>query len=209
LKAFILFFLLAFFYLFPNPSHFFTHILGISQWPEDTMGVLYIIWCSRNLFELGIFPDFNPFLAAPFGVSAESGLEKIIPICTGLTYLLTGFFNEVFAYNLFTLLGVSLSAWAMSELVRVLTGSRLAGVFSGLIYGFSPNLICQALAGHLAFTHAQWIPFYILYFWKFLESPTFLKATMTSLLFAFIWLSTPYFGFFASYFTLFSKRDSL
>jgi hypothetical protein len=196
------FFLLAFFYFFPNPTHFLTHVFCVSQWPEDTLADLYGFWTSKNLFNLGIYPDFNPFLGAPLGISSEGGIETIMPICTGLVYLLTSLLKENLAYNLFTLLGVSLSAWAMAILVERLTFDRWSGIFAGLIYGFSPNLISQTLAGHIGYTHAQWIPLYVLFLWEFLERPSLRSAGITGVLFAFIWLSTPYFGYFSFFFSL-------
>lgn len=202
MKIFIGFFLLAFFYFFPNPFRFFTHVFCVPQWPEDTFADLYGFWGSRNIFKLGIYPNFNPFLGAPLGIFSEGGIETVMPIFTGLIYLLTSFLKEGVSYNLFNLLGVSLSAWSMSVLVERLTQDRWSGIFAGFIYGFSPNLICQTLAGHIGYTHAQWLPLYVLFLWKFLEKPSLLTAVMTGGFFAFIWLSTPYFGYFAFFFSL-------
>ncbi|MBI1882820.1 MAG: hypothetical protein HYS08_01245 [Chlamydiae bacterium] len=202
MNIFILFFLLAWIYIFPHPSNILTHIPGLGDWSGDTLGVLHEFWKGKSLFTLGIQPGFNPFLGSPFGVETEFGIEKIMPFFNGLVLVLTRFFHEGVAYNLFTLLGISFSAFAMFVLVRNVTGCALGAIFGGVIYGFSPNLICQALAGHLSYTHVEWIPLYILFLWRFLEGPSFLRALLTSLFFSLIWLSDPYLGYFTSFFSL-------
>ena len=203
MKKFILFFILAFVYLFPNGFHALTHIFGVTQWPEDTLADLYGFWTSRDIFAHGIRPEFNPFVAAPFGIMAQSGFERITPFMTGLAYLLTSVIHEIPAYNLFVVLGISLSAWSASVLVEEATDNKSAGILGGLIYGFSPNLITQTLAGHLGCTHAQWIPLYILFLWRFFKLPSLKNGLFAGFFFALICLSFPYFGFFGFFFSVF------
>ncbi|MBI1870789.1 MAG: hypothetical protein HYS07_06325 [Chlamydiae bacterium] len=202
MKIFALFFLLSLLYAFPQWAHIFTHIFGLSTWSGDTLGTLHDFWSKGHLLQLGILNGRNPYVAAPFGLVFEAGVRKLTPLSDGLIYLMMSFLNEILAYNLFILLGVALSAWAMTVLVEHLTGNRWAGIFSGFIFGFSPNMICQNLSGHIGYAHAEWIPLYVLFLWKFLEAPSLRKGLLTGFFFALIWLSATYLGYFSFFFTL-------
>lgn len=202
MKTFLGYLLCSLFYFFPNPLRILSHIPGLSEWPEDTHGVLYRFWRAGHALDSSYATGMNPFVGAPFGLSEGSGLENVAPVFSGLVGLLSLCLNEILSYNLFCVLGVALSAWAASKLAGEITGDRTGGLFAGFAFGFSPNLICHVYAGHLGYAHAQWMPLYALYLVRCLHKPNAKNGLITGLLFAVVWLSAPYLGYFTFLFTI-------
>src|SRR5260370_20571042 len=64
-----------------------------------------------------------------------------------LSWPVTAAFGPVVAYNLLITAGLALSAWFGFVAARRFIDSELACLAAGLLYGFSPALIAQAL-GH-------------------------------------------------------------
>lgn len=201
MKKILIFSLLALFYCFPLPTHFFTHVFGIPEFKEDTLGVLYSFWISHKfLFSIAL-KGFNPLVAAPFGVQ-ENLQSGLMPVFNALKYFLSHVFNEVSAYNAFCILGIALSAYVVYVLVLRLTKNKWASIGAGLIYGFSPNMIVQGLAGHLGSVHAEWIPLFLLFLWKFFETASLWTGALGAVVFSVIFLSYPYYGYFSFFFAL-------
>ncbi len=163
------------------------------------MGGLYGFWQNSKI--LNDLVRLNSLTGAPFEIS-HGMLQHVLPILFGQSILLEILFNEVVAYNLFCVLGITFSALTVSWLVYGLTKSGWIGLFSGIVYGFSPNLISQTLAGHLGNAHAQWIVLYVFCLWKYLEQSTLKNGILTGFLFAVTVLSYTYYGYFAFFFSL-------
>lgn len=78
----------------------------------------------------------------------------------GLSLLFAPFYvlsnNALFAYNATLLLSLALSVFFTERLVKELTGSRLAGLVTGIAFAFCPYVLFEI--GRLQLVATQWIP---------------------------------------------------
>lgn len=105
-----------------------------------------------NLFNGNIFYPYLNTLAYSDDLLAQT--FQAFPI-----YLLTG--NLVLAYGILTLFSFVLSGWGTYLLVKEMTGSRLAGLFAGMIFAFASYKIGRL--SQLNILSTQWIPFCFLF----------------------------------------------
>ena len=130
--------------------------------PGDNFEYLYKVWWFKHaLFDLHVSPLFNADMFYPFGYNvalSETTISNTIPALP-----LTLFLGEVAAYNLTILISFVLSGFGMYLLVLHLTGSRMAGLLSGVVFAFCPYRTTHLGAGHLPLMGTQWLPLLFLY----------------------------------------------
>jgi hypothetical protein len=113
--------------------------------PKDpALFIWYLGWIPHELAQ-GHNPLFTDYLAYPQGVNLMWNTSMIFPAL--LLWPVTATFGPVVAYNLLITAGLALSAWFGFLAARLFIDSRRVCVVAGLIYGFSPALVAQAL-GH-------------------------------------------------------------
>jgi len=113
--------------------------------PKDPkLFVWYVGWLPHELI-LGHNPLFTDYLSYPSGVNLMWNTSMIFPAL--LLWPFTAAFGPVVAYNLLITAGLALSAWFGFLAARRFIDSELACFAAGLLYGFSPAVIAQAL-GH-------------------------------------------------------------
>ncbi len=113
--------------------------------PKDPkLFVWYLGWLPHELAQ-GHNPLFTDHLSYPAGVNLMWNTSMIFPSL--LLWPVTAAFGPVVAYNLLITAGIALSAWFAFLAARRFLDSGLACFIAGLLYGFSPALIAQAL-GH-------------------------------------------------------------
>src|SRR3989441_8361364 len=113
--------------------------------PKDPqLFVWYLGWFPHELAQ-GHNPLFTDHLSYPAGVNLMWNTSMIFPSL--LLWPVTAAFGPVVAYNLLITAGIALSAWFAFLAARRFLDSGLACFIAGLLYGFSPALIAQAL-GH-------------------------------------------------------------
>ena len=133
--------------------------------PKDPqLFIWYLGWIPHQLAH-GQSPLFADYLSYPHGVNLMWNTSMIFPAF--VLWPVTAAFGPVVAYNLLITVGIALSAWCGFLTARLFVGpgtSPLAGevagaaggwggavllsrFVAGLIYGFSPALVAQAL-GH-------------------------------------------------------------
>ncbi len=113
--------------------------------PKDPkLFVWYLGWLPHELAQ-GHNPLFTDHLSYPAGVNLMWNTSMIFPSL--LLWPITAAFGPVVAYNLLITAAIALSAWFGFLAAGRFTDSRLACFTAGLLYGFSPALIAQAL-GH-------------------------------------------------------------
>lgn len=119
---------------------------------------------SGNPSALAGFWDANIFhpepLALAFSEHLVAQVVQILPV-----YAVSG--NLVLSYNLLFLSTFVLSALGAYLLVRELTGSGLAAVAAGLLYGFAPFRAFHF--GHLQVLSSQWMPFALFFLRRYFE----------------------------------------
>ncbi|MCC7201189.1 MAG: hypothetical protein IT393_00760 [Nitrospirae bacterium] len=143
----------------------------------------------KGLFNANIFHPYHNTLAY-----SESLLGNQIFFLPAT--VLSG--NPVFAYNIVFLAGFTISAFGMYLLAYYLTGSCLAAVVAGMIFGFSPWRFAHL--GHLQLQVAQWIPFSFLYLHKFIDTRSYRHLMLFTAFFLLQFLSCGYYGLFLSLF---------
>jgi hypothetical protein len=113
--------------------------------PKDPkLFVWYLGWLPHEL-SLGHNPLFSDYLSYPSGVNLMWNTSMIFPAL--LLWPFTAAFGPVVAYNLLITAGLALSAWFGFLAARRFIDSEPACFVAGLLYGFSPALVAQAL-GH-------------------------------------------------------------
>jgi len=139
---------------YPLVLHLGTAIMGP---PGDNFEYLYkVYWFEHALLEEATSPFFIPQVFYPFGYHvalSETTLSNILPVLP-----VTALFGEVVAYNIAVLISFVLSGYGMYLLVRDLTGSKGAGILSGIIFAFTPYRMAHLGAGHLPLMGTQWLP---------------------------------------------------
>ena len=113
--------------------------------PKDPkLFVWYLGWLPHELSQ-GYNPLFTDYLSYPTGVNLMWNTSMIFPSL--VLWPVTAVFGPVVAYDLLITAGLALSAWFGFLTARRFIGNPLACFIAGLLYGFSPALIAQAL-GH-------------------------------------------------------------
>jgi len=113
--------------------------------PKDPqLFIWYLGWVPHQLSQ-GQNPLFTDYLSYPPGVNLMWNTSMIFPAV--VLWPVTALFGPVVAYNLLITAGIALSAWCGFLAARRFVDGDLPCFLAGLVYGFSPGLIAQAL-GH-------------------------------------------------------------
>jgi hypothetical protein len=113
--------------------------------PKDPqLFIWYLGWIPHQLSH-GLNPLFTDYLSYPPGVNLMWNTSMIFPAV--VLWPVTALFGPVVAYNLLIAGGIALSAWCGFLAARRFVDRDLPCFLAGLIYGFSPALLAQAL-GH-------------------------------------------------------------
>ena len=113
--------------------------------PKDPkLFIWYLGWIPHELAR-GHNPLFTDYLSYPDGVNLMWNTSMIFPAL--VLWPVTATFGPVVAYNVLITSGIALSAWLGFLAARRFIDQPLLCLAAGLIYGFSPGLVAQAL-GH-------------------------------------------------------------
>ena len=113
--------------------------------PKDPqLFIWYLGWIPHQLSH-GLNPLYTNYLSYPPGVNLMWNTSMIFPAL--VLWPVTAVFGPVVAYNLLITAGIALSAWCGFLAARRFVDGDLPCFLAGLVYGFSPGLIAQAL-GH-------------------------------------------------------------
>jgi hypothetical protein len=113
--------------------------------PKDPgLFIWYLGWIPHELGQ-GHNPLFTDYLSYPPGVNLMWNTSMIFPAL--VLGPITALFGPVVAYNVLITAGVALSAWLGFLAARRFVDRQVMCLAAGLIYGFSPALVAQAL-GH-------------------------------------------------------------
>jgi hypothetical protein len=142
----------------------------------------------QNLFQANIFYPYKNVLAYSENLLASSLLAAPILILSR---------NPILAHNGVFLLSFILSGFGTYLLVRHLTCNPYAGLFSGIIFAFSPYKFSHL--GHLQLLTTQWIPFCFLFLHRLLETHRWRDLFLFWLFFILQALSSSYYALFLSF----------
>src|SRR6202140_2689630 len=113
--------------------------------PKDPqLFIWYLGWIPHELSHLHN-PLFTDYLSYPPGVNLMWNTSMIFPAI--VLWPVTALLGPIVAYNLLITGGIALSAWCGFLAARRFVDGDLPCFLAGVLYGFSPGLIAQAL-GH-------------------------------------------------------------
>ena len=129
---------LLFCQVWSSPGH---RSLGSSADPQQMM---WFLGWTRFALSHHDNPLFSAFLDYPHGVNLMWNTSVLLPGV--LLAPVTAWQGPVVAYNLLLTLSLPLSAWCAYLAIGRWVQGRIAAVVGGLVYGFSPYMMAQALA---------------------------------------------------------------
>ena len=137
---------------------------GLGDWGQN----MWALWWTRKaLLVLRESPFFTKHLFYPDGVTL---LFHPLDMTDGLIALpFYGIVGGDISYNLIVLISFVLSGLGSYYLVLYLTRNRWAAMVAGLVFSLSPYHFLRLELGHLNLASMQWIPFYLLFFFKYLR----------------------------------------
>ena len=111
---------------------------------DPRLFIWYLGWIPHHLSQ-GLNPLFTDHLNYPYGVNLMWNTSMLFPAV--VLWPVTTLFGPVVAYNVLITAGIALSAWLGYLAARRFVESKRWSFLAGLIYGFSPALMAQAM-GH-------------------------------------------------------------
>jgi hypothetical protein len=141
----------------------------------------------QNLFQANIFYPYKKVLAYSENLLASSLLAAPILALSQ---------NPILAHNGVFLFSFIFSGFGTYLLVRHLTHNPYAGLFSGIIFAFSPYKFSHL--GHLQLLTTQWVPFCFLFLHRLLETHRWRDLFLFWLFFILQALSSSYYALFLS-----------
>lgn len=139
--------------------------------------------------DINIIDKISFFL--PFGI-----FKKTIHL-----YLFQEIFGQPLGYNLQWLLSFVLAAIGCYLLVYYLTKNKAGAFIAGLVYSFSPYHLSHA-GGHLAAMNIEWLPFLVLFIYKFFDKKQFRYLLFSSIFFLLIVKYEDHYALYASIFII-------
>ncbi len=157
---------------------FDTHIIGPA---EDNLKYLWSIWYGWQMLinpELSL--TFTTKMFYPEGVSLLYNDWSFYNLI--LSFPLRQLFSPVSVYNLLILHTFPLAGLGTFLLVRHLTNRSLVAFAAGLIFAFNPSHLAHSLH-HMNITSIQFLPFFLLFFIRTLESSSRKHLLLAALFF--------------------------
>lgn len=165
---------------------------SLEQWGDALLQTWTLDWDAHalatnplHLFQSNTFYPYQNTLAFSESLIGQAFLV------TPLIWLTN---NSVLGYNVLLLLSFILSGWGVYLLVVELTGSKAAGLVSGVIFAFFPNRFTQF--SHLHLLGTEWMPFCLLYLRRFLQNNRWRNGLAAAFFLAMELLSSTYLGLF-------------
>lgn len=169
----------------PVAAHVGSHIAGN---PGDNHVYTWTLWLFRQSILRGQSPFYTTLIFYPQGISTwlhSPILTKSVP-----AFFLQAFSSPVAAYNITLLGAITFMGYGSWLLIRDLCGSDAAGLVGSIVFTFSPVYIAHAIAGHMDYVGAEFIPFFVLFFLRaFGPSLRWQNAVLSGLFLAMVALS--------------------
>ncbi len=203
----ILYALLTVLLTYPLVMQMGDHVPGTATWSMDEYGYVWNNWWFKYaLFDRGTNPFYTNYLFYPLGTSLVLYAYTLLHVMLALplqfafglipavnTTVLFSFVVAAFGMYLFVfyLLRVSLRHWSrehgerLGEAASNPTLHTLAAFVAGLAFAFTSNRFVYLSLGHYNIIASEWLPFYLLFFFKTLLEPRWKNALLAGLFAAF------------------------
>ncbi len=159
--------------------------------PEDNMQHYWTLWYFGESF-LNRDIDFLYTNHIFYPEGSSMFYHALSPYNLLLSRLFHVFMNLVSAYNLLIIMTFIISGLGAFLLIRYLTKNTIASIIGGFIFAFNPSHFAHSLH-HIEIASIQFIPFFLLYFIKSINSSTAKDLLLAALFFLLLNLSTLYY----------------
>lgn len=157
-----------------------------------------IWWYKYSVFGLQQSPYYTNMLYAPFGTSLF--FHSLTPINTFLLSLpFLKFLSASAIYNLLLIFSFVASGLGMYFLTFYFTKNKLISFIAGFLFTFCPYHFAHS-GGHLNLISMQWLPFFVLFLFKFKDKPAIRNAVFLILFLLLNTLTSWYYGIFCFFF---------
>lgn len=134
----------------------------------DGRQTLWGIWWVNHAVLAGQSPWHTLYLHYPYGVSLLA--HNLSPFNGFVAIVLLKFFSLVQAHNLIVISGFVFGGLTAFLLCRYISGAYWPSLAGGAIFTFSNYHFAHA-EGHLMLVSLEFLPLFVLAWWKFLEKP--------------------------------------
>jgi hypothetical protein len=189
-----LFFITSVLFTLPIFLNLKTYLLGGHG---DSFGGVWDLWLRNNE---QLLQTKDILLTAPFNKVDTSSISQ--PICGLIFDIPAVFVGEIAAYNIVVLLSFALTSFTSYLFIYYLLRKSLPAFVGGLISGFCPGAVMQAVGGHLNFTFNMFVPLFFLALCHNRERRTLVPAFFVGLSYALLTLNSLYFGYFSIFIAL-------
>jgi len=142
----------------PLVFHLRTHIAGVGG---DSFCFLWTLWwVKKAILDPSLSVFYTDFLYYPVGVTLAFHTLSLANSVLSIPF--QSFLGLTGAYNAMILLGFILGGWGAYLLAYSLTGNRIAAIFAGIAFGFSPYHFSRAMVD-LNTASIHFIPFTFLF----------------------------------------------
>jgi len=198
----VIFLYLAFTLIFTFPL--FLHISTSSPMADgqgDQFQSMWMFWWFKTaLFHLQTNPLYTTFVFYPHGTSLIYHMPIFLSLLAlPFQYLLSSPANLIIAYNLILMFTFVLSGFGVYLLTKYLIKDPVTAFICGLLFAFSSYRLWHL--NHLGLLSTEWIPFYILYLFRFVDEKLLKYALWVGVFFVFTFLSDLTCALFLSTFT--------
>lgn len=171
----LIYFIFFSFYSWPWMGHFNTHFF--TDQGDGFQNVWNIWWVNESVTQLNQLPWHTTFLHFPHGTSLIG--QTLNPFNGFMAIPLLTFLSLVQAFNIMVIFSFVVGGLTAFWLCHYFTKRYIASLIGGFIFTFSSYHFAHAI-GHMQLVSLQWIPLFILLWWKLLTTPRYRYAAGSS-----------------------------
>jgi hypothetical protein len=135
-------------------------------------------WIDKSVGQLHVLPWFTTYLHAPWGVTLVG--QTLNPINGFVGIILMHFMSLMQAFNVMITFAFIFGGLTMFWLCRYLTKAYVPSLIGGAMFTFSSYHFAHAL-GHMQLVSLEFIPLFVLLWWKLLIKPGYRLAVGAAL----------------------------
>jgi hypothetical protein len=169
----------VFFCIFTWP--WITHFNGwyFTDKGDGLQNVWNMWWVDKSVTQLHQLPWHTGFLHAPWGVTLLGQTLNPFNGFTGILLIHVLGLSLVQAFNVMIIFSFVVAGLTTFWLCQYLSRSYWASIVGGFIFTFSSYHFAHAV-GHMQLVSLEWIPLFILLWWRFMKKPGYFLAVGSS-----------------------------
>jgi hypothetical protein len=136
-------------------------------------------WVDKSVTDLHQLPWHTSYLHAPWGVTLLGQTLNPFNGFVGIVLMHLFGLSLAQAFNSMIIFSFVVGGLTTFWLCYYFSKSYFASLVGGFIFTFSSYHFAHAI-GHMQLVSLEWIPLFVLLWWKFLKKPTYLLAAGTS-----------------------------